>query len=648
MCGIAGLWTTEGFGREPLRALVDEMRDTLDHRGPDSFGTWVDAKAGVGLGHRRLAILDLSPLGHQPMTSGSGRYVVTYNGEIFNFVALRSELEALGHTFRSESDTEVMLAAFEAWGVRGAVERFVGMFAIALWDTRDEHLWLVRDRLGIKPMFFGRVGRSFAFGSELSALTRVPGFERTVDREALAAYVRYNCVPARHSIWRGIHKLPPGAILHLREPLGEPREQVYWSADEVARQGRANPFTGSDAEAVEALDVQLRDAVRLRMLADVPLGAFLSGGIDSSTVVALMQAQSSRPVRTFSVGYDEAAYDEAPQARAVARHLGTDHTELVVSAQDALAVIPTLPDMYDEPFSDSSQIPTHLVSKLARKHVTVALSGDGGDELFAGYNRHLWAPRVWRRMGMIPDPVRRALGRTLHRIPPTAIDRAFGAVGRALPARLRIRVPGEKAHKLGNVLGATSEAAMYRALVSHQTDPLSLVIAAQEARADLADADLGGLSFAESMMVLDLRTYLPDDILTKVDRASMAVALEARVPLLDHRVVALAWRLPMSMKIRGGVTKWALRQVLYRYVPRPLVDREKSGFGVPIDQWLRGPLKDWAETLLSPERLRREGYFRPEPVRKLWDDHQSGRRNTHHQLWDVLMFQAWLERHGAA
>jgi asparagine synthase (glutamine-hydrolysing) len=647
MCGIAGLWTADGTPHDPLEALVDRMRDSVSHRGPDGAGTWVDARRGIGLGHRRLAIQDLSPLGRQPMVSKSDRYVLTFNGEVYNFVELRRELEARGATFRGHSDTEVMLAAFEAWGVVPAVQRFVGMFAFALWDAEERRLWLARDRLGIKPLYAARIGKTLAFGSELKALLAVPGFDRRVDRSVLAAYLRYNCVPGRKAIWQGVQHLLPGTLLEYRDPEREPVEHTFWSAEQVAREGLSEPLRSSEQDSLDLLEQTLSDAVRLRMLSDVPLGAFLSGGIDSSTVVALMQKQSSRPVRTFSIGYREAAYDESVHARAVANHLGTDHTELYVTSQDALDVIPSLPELYDEPFSDSSQIPTHLVSKLARAHVTVALSGDGGDELFGGYNRHLWAPRLWKRLGRIPSPVRRMLGRSLRSVPPWATDALMDRAGPALPRRLRLRVPGEKLQKLGRVLGATSEAALYRALCSHQDDPGQLLEGqVPEALSERAALEGGALPFSEAMMLLDLRTYLPDDILTKVDRASMAVALEARVPILDHRVVALAWRLPQQMKIRDGVTKWALRQVLYRHVPQALVDREKSGFGVPIDQWLRGPLREWADALLEPSRLRQEGYLRPEPVRALWSAHLSGRHNHHHQLWDVLMFQAWLERWG--
>lgn len=641
MCGFAGLWTAEGEAPEALARVVGSMRDTLSHRGPDDAGVWVDAEVGLALGHRRLSVLELSAEGHQPMRSASGRFTLVYNGEVYNSPALRDQLDG---PWRGRSDTEVLLAAFERWGVLPAVERFVGMFAFAAWDAVERRLWLVRDRLGIKPLYWGRAGRAVVFGSELHALAAHPDLPRRVHRGALAASLRYNCVPAPYSIYEGVYKLAPGTALELGGPEGAPRVHTWWSAADVVTQGRAEPFRGTPEQAVDALHELLDEAVGGRMVADVPLGAFLSGGIDSSTVVALMQARSERPVRTFSIGYRDQAYDEATHAREVARHLGTDHTELIVEPDDALAVIPRLSTLYDEPFSDSSQIPTFLVSELARRKVTVALSGDGGDELFAGYNRHLWAPCLWRRMRRIPRSVRRLAGRGLTAVSPSAWDQAFQRASRWLPPDARVRTPGDKAHKLGRVLGAGSAPELYQALCSQWQDPLDIVLADEEAHAGQAAIPDLGLPFAEQMMLLDLRTYLPDDILTKVDRASMAVGLEARVPLLDHRIVGFAWSLPQELKIRGGVTKWVLRQVLYRHVPRALVERPKTGFGIPIGGWLRGPLRPWAEALLDPDRMREEGFLRPEPIQALWRAHQQGRLNAEHLLWSVLMFQSWLER----
>jgi asparagine synthase (glutamine-hydrolysing) len=647
MCGIAGFWgaaMAADDGHETVRA----MADAVTHRGPDSAGTWVDAPAGLALGHRRLAILDLSPAGHQPMASPSGRYVVAFNGEVYNFRELRRELEAR-FAFNGDSDTEVMLAAVEAWGLQGAVRRFVGMFAFALWDRAERTLHLVRDRLGVKPLYYGWAGDALVFGSELKALRAHPGFAPEVDRGAVSLLLRHTCIPAPYTIYRAARKLLPGTVLTLRAPGDRSVPVPFWSAAPVAEDGAANPFRGTPEEAVEQLDVLLRDAVGLRMISDVPLGAFLSGGVDSSAVVALMQAQSARPVRTFSIGNPDGEYDEAGDARAVARHLGTDHTELYATADDARAVIPLLPRMFDEPFADSSQIPTYLVSALARRQVTVSLSGDGGDELFAGYNRHLWGRRVGRVVQAVPARARRVAARGLTALSPDRWNRAYRMLAPILPATLRQRIPGDKLHKVAAALTVDTPDELYLRLVSQWTDPAAVVVGGTEPPTRLA----GGApppaltDFTLRMMFCDLVTYLPDDILTKVDRASMAVGLEARVPLLDHRVVEFASSLPLELKVRAGQTKWALRQVLYRYVPPALVERPKMGFGVPLDAWLRGPLRPWAEGLLDPDRLRREGFFRPEPVRHAWSEHVSGRRNRHHELWDVLMFQAWLQEHGA-
>ncbi len=633
MCGIAGFWDPRGdLEAAQAEARATAMAVALAHRGPDDAGVWTDARAGVALAHRRLAILDLSPAGHQPMVSACGRYALVFNGEIYNHLALRQELERRGQApaWRGHADTETLLAAVSAWGLAAALRASVGMFALALWDRQARNLSLARDRLGEKPLYYGRVGGAFLFGSELKALRTWPGFAAEVDRPALALYLRHNCIPAPYTIYRGIRKLPPGTWLSLSADAWEAEPAAYWSAREVAERGQADPFRGTDAEAAEELERLLRQAVAGQMVADVPLGAFLSGGVDSSTVVALMQAQSGRAVRTFSIGFTEAAYDEAPQARAVAAHLGSEHTELYVSPAEAMAVIPSLPRLYDEPFADSSQIPTFLVSQLARRQVTVSLSGDGGDELFGGYNRHLWAPRLWRRLSPWPRPLRGLLATALRTLPPTAWDAAFARLGRLLPRSARQRNPGDKLHKLAEVLGAEGPEEIYLNLVSHWKHPGDVVRGVDEPATRVTDPAARARleAFESRMMCLDLVTYLPDDILAKVDRAAMAVSLETRVPLLDHRLVEFAWRLPLAMKIRDGQGKWLLRRVLYRHVPRELVERPKMGFGLPLGDWLRGPLRDWAEALLDEARLAREGYFHPRPIRA---------------LWDVLMFQAWLE-----
>ncbi len=648
MCGFTGyLAANPGFTAPKAPQVLQHMANAIEHRGPDSDGYWADPAAGIGLAHRRLAIVDLSPAGAQPMASVSGRYVLAFNGEVYNHMRLREALTHEGKmaaVWRGHSDTETLLAGFEAWGIEGTLQRAVGMFAVALWDKVDRVLTLARDRLGEKPLYYGWQGQgsaaAFLFGSELSALRRHPAFTAEVNRDALALYMRHNCIGGEHSIYRGIHKLAPGHLLSVSQSRPDPVLRTWWSGAEVAARGVAQPFAGSPEQAVGALETLLRDAVAEQMMADVPLGAFLSGGIDSSTVVALMQAQSSRPVRTFSIGFHEEGYNEAEHAKAVAQHLRTDHTELYVTPEQALAVIPRLPTLYSEPFADSSQIPTFLVSQLARQHVTVSLSGDAGDELFCGYTRYQMTAGLWRKVSRLPRPLRLAAAGLIRGLPTGVWDKLAGLLLASLGGRV-----GDKLHKGAALLGSRSVADLYRGMVSHWADPASVLLGAREPATVFAGAapDLPGLSDVERMMALDMLSYLPDDILAKVDRAAMGVSLETRVPFLDHRVVEFAWSLPLDYKLRNGVTKWPLRQVLYRHVPKELIERPKMGFGVPIDHWLRGSLRDWAESLLSESRLAQEGFFNPAPIRQKWAEHLSGQRNWQYHLWDVLMFQAWLE-----
>lgn len=621
------------------------MGQAIITRGPDDAGEWWDASAGIGLSHRRLSVLDLSPAGHQPMESAGKRFVLVFNGEIYNHLELRLALENEGRTqvWRGHSDTETLLAGFAAWGVESTLGQAVGMFAFALWDRDEQVLTLGRDRLGEKPLFYGWQRGCFLFGSELKALRAHPAFEGGIDRGALALYMRHNCIPAPYSIHPGVYKLPPASLLRVSLAKPEPQISTYWSA--VSATQLAGSFQGSAEDAVQALETLLRKSIGQQMVADVPLGAFLSGGVDSSAVVALMQAQSARAVKTFSIGFHEDAFDEAHYAKEVARHLGTDHEELYVTGAQAMEVIPQLPQLYDEPFADSSQIPTFLVAKLARRRVKVSLSGDAGDELFCGYNRYLVAKRLWRNVKTMPGPLRHLLSRCLEGMSPDTWNRLSAPVMSILPAHLRHTNVGDKLHKLAGVMNIESSAALYHRLVSHWNDPSSIVLDSAEPSTLLQTIGpaLDHLSEIERMMALDLVTYLPDDNLVKVDRAAMGNSLESRVPMLDHRVVEFAWSLPQHYKLRNGVTKWVLREVLYRHVPRKLIERPKMGFGVPIDQWLRGPLRDWAETLLAEPRLRSEGFFDPAPIRRKWIEHLSGQRNWQYHLWDVLMFQAWLE-----
>jgi asparagine synthase (glutamine-hydrolysing) len=633
MCGIAGLLARQASGG--LAAQVRVMADSLVHRGPDAGDAWADEAAGIALGHRRLSIVDLSQAGAQPMVSSCGRFVVSYNGEVYNAGELRPALERAGRKFRGHCDTEAIVEGAAVWGVEAMAKRLIGMFALALWDRQERALYLVRDRLGIKPLYWAETPGALIFGSELKALRAYSGFKPELDRDALTSYLRLAYVPGGQSIYRGVKQLAPGTILVAR--AGKATEiRTFWSLAEAARAGQAARFKGSEEDAAAELDALLTDAVKRRMIADVPLGAFLSGGIDSSSVLALMQKSSTRPVRSFTIGFHETGYDEAKHAAAVARHLGTGHTELYVSPEHARDVIPRLPEIHDEPFADASQIPTYLVSEMTRKHVTVALSGDGGDEVFGGYSRYFRSASVGRFLKTVPGAAREVLASAVTSLPPAA----WNALGSwALPQF------GERLHKLAGLIAGSPED-YYRTALSHWDNPGDVVKGGAEPRGLLWDEGVKALAPdpVERMQYLDTMTYLPDDILTKVDRASMAVSLEARVPLLDHRVVEFSWRLPPAMKAGGGTGKRILRRVLGRYVPRHLIERPKMGFAVPVDSWLRGPLKDWAENLLAEKRLTSEGIFNPAPIREKWRDHLSGARNWQYPLWTVLMFQSWKER----
>jgi len=634
MCGFAGFRRPGGFAEDTAQAQILAMADRLAHRGPDDSGTWLDGPAGIALGHRRLSILDLSRAGHQPMVSASGRFVLAYNGEIYNHGDLRKALDrrsgtegaAAERTWRGHSDTETLLACVDADGIRSALEQSVGMFAFALWDRQNRELTLARDRLGEKPLYYGWQGGTFFFGSELKAFCAHPAFRAEVDRDALMLYLRHGYIPAPWSIYRGVRKLLPGTFLQLGpDPASRtlPEPTTYWSLADVATRGLAEPFRGTEGEAIDELEARLLRAVSLQRVADVPLGAFLSGGIDSSTIVALMQACASRPVHTFSIGFDEQGYDEAPHAKAVAAHLGTDHTELYVTPRQAMDVIPRLPEIYDEPFGDSSAIPTFLVSHLARRHVTVSLSGDGGDELFAGYTRYARTQKLWELRRRLPGPTGRFLGK------------GFALLGRSQPAE-----------RTAAYLSASTLEQFYRVQISHWLHPEVLVKSGAEPGLPLFSGNRHS-SWAnpiEHLMFLDGMSYLPDDILVKVDRAAMAVSLETRVPMLDPGVVEFAWRLPLSMKVRGPETKWILRQVLYKHVPPPLLDRPKAGFGVPVGAWVRGPLREWADGLLSAGRLEAEGFFAANRVRQEWESYLAGRSGWNDRLWGVLAFQMWLDR----
>jgi len=642
MCGIAGFVDfAKASSEQHLLSLATAMADTLIHRGPDGGDAWADAGAGIALGHRRLSIQDLSPAGRQPMSSADGRYVIVFNGEIYNFRDLQQELAGLGHSFRGHSDTEVLLAAIVQWGLHATLPRLLGMFAFALWDRQEKTLYLARDRAGKKPLYYGRCGNSFLFGSELKALRRHPGFEYEIDRDALACFLQHSWVPGPRSIYRAIRKLPAGCSLALRAGR-EPLIHAYWDAAEVARSGEREPFQGSMTDAADELERLLLDATERRMISDVPLGALLSGGFDSTTVVSLMQRLSDRPVKTFTIGFDEADYDESVHARAIVEHLGTDHTELTVTHKDALDVIPQLPEMYDEPFADASQIPTYIVSRLARSRVTVALSGDGGDELFAGYKRYQRALRDARRWSGLSGGLGRGVARLLHGSEELGWKTLQPRPGADSMAKWRYFAAGLGRNAAG--LTTSDPVVLFAGQRARIASGAALVPGAHDMDYPLGDI-AAAASLAEpmqGMMLYDFTSYLVDDILVKVDRASMAVSLEVRSPFLDHRVVEFAWRLPLALRWGERGSKLVVRELLKRYVPPALTERPKSGFGVPVGEWLRGPLREWAQSLIDPGRLRSQGLLREGAVTTLWRQHLCGWRDHSDVLWSVLMFQAWL------
>lgn len=672
MCGIAGIFdVTCCTQKEELQERVQRMNRKLSHRGPDNFGIWVAEQNGIAFAHRRLSVIDCSPAGNQPMISFCGRYVITFNGEIYNFPELRRALKQENNSeiaWRGHSDTEVFLAAISQWGLEKTLQKSVGMFAFALWDKKTKTLSLVRDRMGEKPLYYGYTGNVLIFASELKALRAYPEFFADIERNVIPLYLRHSYIPTPYSIYKGIYKLPPGCCLTLRNrkdisPFpashdGSQNAQIchpvpYWSLDRITQQGMDDPFPGTTEEATEILERLLREAIQGQMIADVPLGAFLSGGIDSSTVVALMQAHSTRQVKTFSIGFYEEKYNEAEYAKAVAKHLGTEHTELYVTEEEALSVIPQLSSLYDEPFADSSQIPTYLLSKLTRNHVTVSLSGDGGDELFCGYSRYISGYLLWNIAGRMPPFLRTICSRTLLALSESFLDAAFCWLS---PVLKKYGDSGSKAgynlYKIAEIIGGNDFIEFYQTTMSHWKAPLLILPKNQHILNEIEYLfnqkndfyrRLLKTPFLRQMMVLDILMYLPDDILVKVDRAAMAVSLETRMPLLDHRIVEFAGSLPLSLNYYNGVGKQLLRRILYRHVPRNFVERPKMGFGIPLGRWLRGQLREWAESLLTESRLKQEGFFRPEPIRKRWQEHMSGKRNWQYELWDILMFQAWLE-----
>ena len=649
MCGIVGYWDNRGVDA----SVVENMAQQIRHRGPDSAGVWISEPPILAMAHRRLSIIDLTEAGHQPMLSPCNRFVITFNGEIYNHLELRLILEnkKSGFDWCGHSDTETLLAALRHWGVEKALNKLEGMFAFALWDKKEKILTLARDRLGEKPLYYGWQNKTFLFASELKAFKSNPNFIGKIDRDAISLQMRHSYIPSPFTIYKKIRKLPPGCYLNINFEKNMSTDSLipspYWTVADTVKNGHQDLFFGSETDAIEDLDILLSKSVRKQMMSDVPLGSFLSGGIDSSLITALMQKESNKPIKTFTIGFDDSDYSEAIHAKNVSNHLGTDHNELYLSHQDALDVVPQLPSLYDEPFSDASQIPTFLLSKMTREHVTVSLSGDGGDELFGGYNRYVWSQEIWKHMSRFPLSVRKRIQSAIMTPPPQSLNKIIGYIRYLVPKNIRYNNMGDKIHKLAFLFDSPDQSHMYWKLISHWDNTTDLVLGLEkDPHTILSDnkRHLDGISFNEKMMYLDSMYYLPDDILVKVDRAAMGVSLETRVPFLDHKLVEFAWKIPLNMKIRDGHGKWLLKEILYKYVPRKLVDRPKMGFGIPLDSWLRGPLRDWGESLLDECRLKNDGYLNPEPIRKKWSEHLSGSRNWQYHLWDVLMFQAWLQK----
>ncbi|XPV76066.1 MAG: asparagine synthase (glutamine-hydrolyzing) [Desulfovibrio sp.] len=653
MCGIVGIFDLQAQTQsENLERSVQKMADAIRHRGPDDHGYFHDPRSGIALGHRRLSILDLSPSGHQPMADHSGRYTIVYNGELYNFPEVKRALEYMGVTnWRGSSDTEILLAAIKAFGVEGALQKFRGMFAFALWDKKEQTLTLGRDRLGEKPLYYTLIGNTLIFGSELKGLIAHPEFSPEIDRNALGAYLRYHYVPTPFSIYKNTFKLPQGTTLQINaEDHSLPEPKPYWTLEATISEAREDTFHGTEKEALDCLNTILLETVRNQMVSDVPLGSLLSGGVDSSLVTSLMTRSGSGKVKTFTIGYDDPAYNEAQHAAQVANHLGTDHTEMTATPDDILQIIPKVPTIYDEPFSDASQLPSCLVSALTRQHVTVCLSGDGGDETFGGYNRHFWAPSIWNKISSLHPQLRKFAALGMTSLSPKTWDTLFQKTSPVLPASMKQRLPGHKLHKLASVLPAKTPQELYKGLVSNWHNPDALLKNGQEYSGLLENkqkwpiAPGSSAEFTQWMQYMDTSTYLADDIMVKMDRAAMAVSLESRAPFLDHEVLAFAWRLPLHMKIRNGEGKYCLKQLLYRYVPQEIVDRPKMGFGVPLDQWLRGPLKEWAQDMLQADKLEKQGYFSGEAVAKTLKTHLSGKADMQYKLWNILVFQSWLDK----